>query len=131
MCSIVCLTACAPLLTLVGSGGGAVQVAIQLDRIKLLSDGISYVQSGKMISDHVLSRIANADCKIGNAISGTPVCRRYSPIAAPETNEMILAAVTAWDGPAPASASETIETQLEDTPPASALAAVRDLSEHQ
>jgi hypothetical protein len=68
------LTACAPLISLVGYSSSAVQVAVQLDRAKLVSDGISYLRSGKTITDHAVSMIARADCRVLNVITPDPVC---------------------------------------------------------
>jgi hypothetical protein len=58
--TLPCLSACAPLISMIGYSGSAVQVAVQLDRAKLLSDGVSYLGSGKTITDHAVSIIARA-----------------------------------------------------------------------
>jgi hypothetical protein len=71
---VLLLTACAPIIAIVGYGQPAVQAAAQVDRIKLIADGISYVGSGKTISDHALSLVKGEDCKIVNVISRDPVC---------------------------------------------------------
>jgi hypothetical protein len=77
-CSFISLFAlvegCAPLLTLAGSSGSAVQLAAQLDRVKLVADGMSYVASHKTLSEHALSLAAGADCSIINVVSGNSVC---------------------------------------------------------
>ena len=67
------------MLALMGSGASAVQLAAQLDRVKLVADGVSYVSSRKTLSDHALSMARNADCKIMNVVSGTPVCATRNP----------------------------------------------------
>ena len=73
--SLFALTACAPLLSLAGFSGSAVQlVATQIDRIALLANGVSYVQTGKTVSDHALSNVASADCSTFNVALGKPIC---------------------------------------------------------
>lgn len=76
---VLFLTACAPIMVIVGYGQSAVGVAAQVDRIKLVADGVSYVSTGKTVSDHVLSLAKGEDCKIVNVISREPVC---APVAA-------------------------------------------------
>ena len=39
-------------------------------------DGISYLASGKSVSDHALSQLAQKDCSIGRAVlTGTDLCK--------------------------------------------------------
>lgn len=71
---VLFLAACAPIIAIVGYGQSAVQVAAQVDRIRLVADGISYAGSGKTISDHALSLAKGEDCRIVNVISHEPVC---------------------------------------------------------
>lgn len=71
---VLFVTACAPIMAIVGYGQSAMQVATQMDRIRLVADGISYAGSGKTISDHALSLAKGEDCKIVNVISRDPVC---------------------------------------------------------
>lgn len=54
-------------------------LATQFDRVKLVADGISYVGSGKTLSDHALSHAAGADCKILNVALDAPICSTVSP----------------------------------------------------
>ncbi len=79
----LCVTACAPILAIVGYSQPAIQVAVQIDRIKLIGDGVSYVGSGKTISDHALSLVAGADCRIFNVASRKPVCASTDENTAP------------------------------------------------
>ncbi|HEY0337662.1 MAG TPA: hypothetical protein VGC70_10015 [Burkholderiales bacterium] len=73
--SLFALTACAPMLSLAGFSGSAVQlVATQIDRIALLANGASYVETGKTLSDHALSNVASADCSTFNVALGNPIC---------------------------------------------------------
>src|SRR5262245_46482676 len=68
------VTGCAPLLQAMGSGVSAIQVAVQVDRLKLLADGVSYANSRKTLTDHALSGFTDQDCKLWNVTSGTRVC---------------------------------------------------------
>ena len=70
------------MLAMVGYSQPVIQVAAQLDKIKLIGDGISYAGSGKTITDHALSRVAGDDCRILNVVSGTPVCSSRKSAAA-------------------------------------------------
>jgi hypothetical protein len=72
--ALLCLPACAPVIAMIGYGNSAVQIAVQLDRIKLLGDGVSYLGSGKTITDHAVSKIVRADCKLLNVVTPDPVC---------------------------------------------------------
>jgi hypothetical protein len=72
--SLSALGACAPILSLAGSSGPAVFLATQLDRLKLLGDGVSYVQTGKTLSDRALSSVAGGDCHTFNVVTGRPIC---------------------------------------------------------
>ncbi len=82
--SLSCLSACAPLVSMIGYSGAAVQVAVQLDRAKLFSDGVSYLGSGKTVTDHAVSVIARADCRVLNLVTPNPVCspKRDEPAVA-------------------------------------------------
>ena len=82
LCVSQCLVACAPMLAVLGSGHTVVQVVAQAERIKLFGDGVSYVGSGKTITDHALSKLAGADCRILNVVSRDPVCAAGSVDAA-------------------------------------------------
>lgn len=68
------LPACAPLVAIMGYGNTATQIAVQIDRLKLASDGLSYIKSGKTVTDHAVSKLVGADCHLMNVISTDPVC---------------------------------------------------------
>ena len=68
------LAACAPIATLLSFSQPAVQTAAQVDQIKVVADGVSFVGSGKTVSDHMLSMATGNDCKLTNVLAGTPVC---------------------------------------------------------
>ena len=76
-----CLPACAPIVGLIGYSNSVLQVAVQIDRIKLAGDGVSYLGSGKTITDHAVSKMVGADCRLMNVVSPDPVCK-------PKPNEM-------------------------------------------
>src|SRR5262245_33305438 len=73
------LTGCAPILQMMGSGGSIVQVAVHVDRLKLLGDGLSYASSNKTLTDHWLSRMTDQDCRVWNIATGTRVCVTKPP----------------------------------------------------
>ncbi len=71
----------------------------------LAVDGISYATSGKSVSDHALSAVANEDCAMWRALKARPICRdRDVPetmvAAAPESEvpAAVLAAAPAAGG---------------------------------
>ena len=41
----------------------------------LAIDGISYATSGKSVSDHALSAVANEDCAMWRVLQARPICR--------------------------------------------------------
>ena len=95
LCAALCLTACAPLLSLVGSNHTLVQVVAQVERVKLAGDGASYVGSGKTITDHALSMVTGEDCKVLNVVTREPVCvTRTANAAADEKVRLSLGPAT-------------------------------------
>jgi len=74
LCVCLCLGACAPLVTVLGFSHATIQLAVQLDQLKTVADGISYVSSGKTVTDHLVSAATGEDCKLFNAIGPAPVC---------------------------------------------------------
>ena len=71
---ILSLAACAPLSMLMGFSQPAVQAAVQVDQAKVMADGVSFLGSGKTITDHVLSTVTGDDCRITNIFSRAPIC---------------------------------------------------------
>jgi hypothetical protein len=61
-------------VTVLGFSHATIQVAVQLDQIKTVADGISYASSGKTVSDHLVSAATGEDCKLFNALGPAPVC---------------------------------------------------------
>jgi hypothetical protein len=74
LCATLSLTACAPMLSLVGINQTLVQVVGQVERVKLAGDGASYVASSKTITDHALSVALGKNCKVFNVVTPDPVC---------------------------------------------------------
>ena len=74
LCAALSLTACAPMLSLVGVNQTLVHVVAQVERIKLAADGASYVASSKTITDHTLSAALERNCKVFNAVTRQPIC---------------------------------------------------------
>jgi hypothetical protein len=99
LCALSWLAACAPIAAMVGYSGSAMQVAATLDRVKLASDGVSYLGSGKTITDHAVSMVAGADCHLLNVISPDPVCRPAQDTSAGNTNPRAPTTAAADDAP--------------------------------
>ena len=74
LCATLSLTACAPLLSLVGINQTMVQTAAQVERAKVAVDGVSYVASSKTTTDHALSVALGKNCKVFNIVARDPVC---------------------------------------------------------
>ncbi len=70
----LCVTGCAPLLGVVGVSQSVLQIAVVLDRAKLIVDGVSFLESGKTVSDHLLSFAAASDCRTLNLVTEAPIC---------------------------------------------------------
>jgi hypothetical protein len=107
LCVFSCLSACAPVIAFIGSGNSAIQIAATLDRVKLLGDGVSYLGSGKTITDHAVSIVVGADCHLLNVVSPNPVCKPKREVSADATNARVRIAAMRddllhGDTPAPA-----------------------------
>lgn len=111
MCALTCLTACAPMLALMGSGGSVIQIAAQLDRLKLVADGVSYVNSRKTLTDRALSMAKGADCRIFNVVTGAPVC-------VPRNADTTIASLTEEAAPAASDPDTSIAALTADATPA-------------
>ena len=72
------LGACAPVVTILGFSQPTIQAAIQLDQIKMVADGISYADTGKTLSDHMISAATGDDCRMFNVLQSAPVCLHAS-----------------------------------------------------
>ena len=80
------LSACAPMLAVMGSSPGVIQVITQIERVKLLGDGASYATSNKTITDYALSKISGKECKIFNVLTKESVCADKSAVVATDSN---------------------------------------------
>ena len=85
-CAALSLTACAPMLAMVGAKTSAVAVLTQLERIKLAADGASLMQSNKTLTDHALSKVSGMECKIFNVLSKESVCAEKTPVIAADSD---------------------------------------------
>jgi hypothetical protein len=74
LCATLSLTACAPMLSLMGTNQTLVQVVAQVERVKVTGDGVSYVASSKTVTDHALSMALDKNCKLFNVVTPDPVC---------------------------------------------------------
>ena len=83
-----------------------IQAAIQLDRARLLSDGVSLVGSGKTVSDHALSMVTGEECRMLNVVTPNPVC---TPKVDAATAKPAISA-TAAAATSPPAVPETAET---------------------
>ena len=61
----------APLLLLFG--GCALPPAIQV--ASLIADGFSYFATGKSVTDHGISMVAEKDCAVFRVVKGEEICR--------------------------------------------------------
>jgi hypothetical protein len=114
ICLVPCVVGCVPLLTMAGSAGSAIQVGLQIDRIKLIGDGVSLAGTGKSITDHALSKAVDADCRLLNVVSGTPVCvSRYQPVRGSE-HEPSPGDESEWERPF--SGPDAVTTEAEPAP---------------
>ncbi len=95
------MAGCAPILAIVGinSLSPAFQVAVVLDRAKLMGDGVSLLGSGKTVSDHALSIATGADCRIVNVVTRNPVCASGTDAATAGANVTVSAGPTADEAP--------------------------------
>ena len=82
------LTACAPMLAMVGTNTTLVQVVAQVERVKLAGDGASYVSSHKTITDHALSKVMGKECKIFNVLTNESVCTETTPVIAADSDTL-------------------------------------------
>lgn len=47
-------------------------------------NGVSYVTTGKGVSEHVISGVADQDCKFFNVIDGKNICQDYAVSKVPQ-----------------------------------------------
>jgi hypothetical protein len=73
LCTCVFLEACA--LPFIGSAVSLTSSAGVIESTAI--NGTSYLTTGKGVSEHVLSGVADQDCKLFNIIEGKKVCVDY------------------------------------------------------
>ena len=86
VCTALGLSACAPMLALVGTNTTLVQVVAQVERVKLAGDGASFAASHKTITDHALSMATGKECKVFNVLTKESVCTEKTPVIAPDSD---------------------------------------------
>ena len=70
------------------------KIAATLDRLKLAGDGVSYLSSGKSVTDHAISKIMDADCNMLNVVTPRSVCAPTRNASAEKLNTRVnMAAV--------------------------------------
>jgi hypothetical protein len=117
LCASLCLAACAPVLSLVGTNQTLVQVTAQAERVKLAGDGASYAASSKTITDHALSKAVNKDCRLFNVTTRKPVCadKPAAPTVVADANaNAVIGTPASAAQPAPA---ENPESRTEPSTP--------------
>ena len=77
-------------LSLAYALSGCVVIPTAFTVASLTVDNLSYMVSGKSISDHALSTVAGQDCSFGNVIKGNDICLEAGTPDAP----VVAAAVT-------------------------------------
>ena len=106
----------------------------------LAADGISYATSGKSVTDHAISAVANEDCAMWRALQARPICRDADVpatmvAAAPGPEESEVLAVVLGVAPAAGGsmAPETATTEPHDEfeATAAAFAAVSEPGESE
>ncbi len=72
----------------------------------LAADGVSYATSGKGLSDHAISAVANEDCAMWRALKDRPICRQadvpetmVAATPAPEVPAVVIAVAPAAGEP--------------------------------
>lgn len=85
--SSLSLTACAPMLGMLGTNTALVQVVANIERVKLAADGASLASSKKTLNDHLISAALGKDCKVFNILTKESVCADTDPSASIAAND--------------------------------------------
>jgi hypothetical protein len=104
----LCLQGCAPMLAVIGYPSSVVQLVAQVERVKLFGDGASFVASSKTITDHVISKALNKDCKVFHVVTRDPVCVEQTA-----NNKVAAAPEAETASPPPPAALADPETVME------------------
>lgn len=89
LCAALGLSACAPMLSFIGTNQTAVQIVAQIERVKVAGDGASFAASNKTITDHMLSKATGKDCKVFNVLTKESVCADTSSVIAIAENKSL------------------------------------------
>jgi hypothetical protein len=71
------LTGCAVVASVGGGSAATIQAAQTIDAAKLSADALSGATTGKTITDHAISFVADQDCTLFNLLDGKPMCVEY------------------------------------------------------
>jgi hypothetical protein len=117
LCVALAQTACAPMLSLIGTNQTLVQIVAQVERVKVVGDGATYVASSKTITDHALSAAIGKDCKVFNVLTRESVCTEKPA----ETKAGVAPEPAAVSPPQP-KAQATLRNDMGHSAPSSELA---------
>ena len=87
-CAALSLTACAPMLGMLGGNTSLVAVATQVERVKLAADGASLVRWDKTLTDYALSEVTGKECRIFNILAIEAVCVEKKPVVAADSDAL-------------------------------------------
>lgn len=78
--SLLCLplSGCALVATVGGGSAATIQAAQTIDAAKLGADAVSGATTGKTLTDHAISYVANKDCTLFNIFGDKPICVEYN-----------------------------------------------------
>ena len=124
-CAALSLTACAPMLAMLGSNASLVAVATQVERIKLAADGASLVRWDKTLTDYALSEATGKECRIFNILAIESVCVEKTPVIAADSDALPKEVAT---GAAPADPDALPKEVATAVTPADAAAPPKDVA---
>jgi len=123
-CAALSLTACAPMLAMLGSNASLVAVATQVERIKLAADGASLVRWDKTLTDYALSEVTGKECRIFNILAIESVCVEKTPVIAADSDALPKEVAT---GAAPADPA-ALPTEVATATPADSDALPKEIA---
>ena len=124
LCAALSLTACAPMLAMLGSNASLVAVATQVERIKLAADGASLVRWDKTLTDYALSEVTGKECRIFNILAIESVCVEKTPVIAADSDALPKEVAT---GAAPADPA-ALPTEVATATPADSDALPKEIA---
>jgi len=123
-CAALSLTACAPMLAMLGGNTSLVAVATQVERIKLAADGASLVRWDKTLTDYALSQATGKECRIFNILAIESVCVEKTPVIAADSDALPKEVAT---GAAPADPA-ALPTEVATATPADSDALPKEIA---